>query len=270
MSKVRPGDPLRIDARTWNRVVDVTSAQHTQLGPTLPDMERIVLRVRNMTGEPRARYDAVRIAGPVIGRTDDDAEFFRRPLLSALPPALDERIGVMADATDDTLVGRAIVCGATYARVQVGHEHHRYAEPLADEYMLATAGGGWPLLWVEPEPERETEGVAWALVLLGAREYPIVPVQVLGYTDSDRVFRAKFFSLSDGEAYGAEFDLHAASLPFGEQPQFGHVVLDEMCDPQYLSEDVIRAQWQSHWLRGGRVTGMFAVDTFRFKCIEGA
>src|SRR5262245_30860813 len=137
-SKVRPGEPLRIDAGTWNDMVDVvrwykrTYGAGTSPGPwSFSTNPTLTVLVSNDTGTDfRDAYHVVRVEGMQL--TPDARTkymFGKRPVVEGfLPNAVDNMIAIVQQplsggmgtwGSTTTKIGLAVFRGITLARLRL-------------------------------------------------------------------------------------------------------------------------------------------------------
>lgn len=210
LQKVKPGDSLRIPARTYNAFVDAaidyqrrtqarhqTPANRTMTGNSGAALRNGVVLVRNDSDIPCDRFHVLGLGDPIILATDNEAAFLDRIAFAGVVPTLTDhaqtsRYAVLLEPLPAGSLGRAIIHGITQARVRVEDPAHRYATISdGDTTALVTApAGAAQLLWLDPTvPVGE---IAWAVVRLGS---PIVALDTLipcrvwrdgGTTDGDK------------------------------------------------------------------------------------
>ena len=178
MTHVKPGDPLRIPAQTYNAMVDAARATRSGAsglassgipGQHLPAAD--VVLVRNDSGVAQDRFDVLGIDEPIILPADNEPEWQRRIALSCVTPAVDTHEGrfvVLLEPLADGAIGRAAAGGVVHARVDVPDlDFMNFAEITDGEtgYLTAGAAGSAVILWIEDVGS--TEYPARAIVRLG-------------------------------------------------------------------------------------------------------
>lgn len=177
-AKVAKGDPLIIEAATFNTMIDVATWYQGRNGPpsartsVTPPMPWIV-RVRNNTSAAIDRFGVLCLDGMEITPDESAADNIRNidawaktVLFTGASPSESNasRLVVLQQAIDAAGIGRAQVLGVTPAFVDVQNEAHAFAEPEAGEtaQLVSAETGTIRILWVEPGT-----GTKIAAVLLG-------------------------------------------------------------------------------------------------------
>jgi hypothetical protein len=176
LSKVRPGEPLRIPAKAYNAFVNA-ALDHQQrsmstTGDALRDQKNSnLVLVKNESGSARAQFDVLGIDGPIITRANNPEAFRSRIALRGVTPTAEHvgRFVILHDALPSGTVGRAYVAGACLARVRMQDEAHTAADIDDGQVgqLASGEGGAASLLWVEPVEERTNPEIAWAVVRFG-------------------------------------------------------------------------------------------------------
>ena len=169
MTKVSPGDRLRIGARTWNVLQDVAaawSAGQPATGRPLvgdPGDKHNRILIRNLTGGKRRRFEVVQIDAQITDDLDPDLV----GLDGIVPEAGQHCYAILqedlAQKKDDELAGMAAVSGASLALVCFVDVDHRFATVVPDSCVLLSCESG-PIPIVSPAPDSLCEQTA--LVLL--------------------------------------------------------------------------------------------------------
>lgn len=167
-----PGQPLKIDAATWNDVLDATRRVKTGRiqgleGATIPAaiLPSLTVLVRNDTGSTRAVRGVYRLGDPL---TDVDArpeEFQGRPVFEGLAPDGVAPVAVALEPIGTGGVGRAVVAGVAVAEVDVASTSHGHAGPsngVTANLVSSGSSTGVRLLW-----QPGSTGVQTCVVLLG-------------------------------------------------------------------------------------------------------
>lgn len=189
LQDMRPGQPLAIEAATWNRMVAATRQVErgkTGGGPIghVP-LEPSRVRVRNTSGEDRDRGEILGIDAPAIGPADNLTQFSREIILDGVTPAADVHTGrfvVLIEPIRAGQIGQAIISGVVPVRVKLedrGPEvvHlDRFADVLDGDCTRLRSGahGSAQILWMEDPDEAEgDDDTYWAIVRLGNSQ-PII------------------------------------------------------------------------------------------------
>lgn len=174
MRKVKPGDPVRIPAETWNTFIDVADAwrrqQHQIRRTPQSDVPQTgIVLVRNTSGAARPRFGVLGVAGPILDPEDNLAGFQERATVRGVVPTADHvgRFVVLLEPLADGAIGRACVDGICIARVEVASANDRLADCAAGQTdkLVSNAAGTARLLWVADAANYPFTG--WAIVQLG-------------------------------------------------------------------------------------------------------
>lgn len=128
---IRPGDPLRIKASSWNAMQElVARSRQAAPGISAPGRGERVVRIKNTTGSPVDRWGVLGIGGVAISPTDNSPEFEAGPVLLGVVPTIAHvgKYAVLQEPLAAGAIGRAIVSGDTVCRVQVSSALHGFAE----------------------------------------------------------------------------------------------------------------------------------------------
>lgn len=174
MQKVKPGDPLRIPAETWNTFIDVADTwgrqrHQVRRTPQYDGPQTGIVLVRNVSGAARPRFGVLGIDGPLLDPEDNLAGFQERATVRGVVPTANHagRFVVLLEPLADGAIGRACVDGICVARVEVASANDRLADCAAGqtEQLVANPTGTARLLWVADAPTYPATG--WAVVQLG-------------------------------------------------------------------------------------------------------
>lgn len=171
--KVNAGQPIEIQAKTWNAFVDAAVA-HRQGGRVNAVFESDdeqpanTIAISNDTGADLEPFQVVGLDGVVITPTDGQATFERRVLMSGITPAIaDHRtaFAITTQAIPAGAIGRAVVTGCTVVQIDITQTYHKFATVKdADATQLESASyGAAQILWQE-----SGTGTKWGLVNLTA------------------------------------------------------------------------------------------------------
>jgi len=172
--KVRPGEPLKIPAETFNTFIDaaqyVRAHRHDRAGGTGADVRRqTVVPVRNDSGGDRGRFDVLAIDGSIITAEENLAEFKNRVALVGVTPQYPDHLGqfaVLLEPVAAGRIGRGCVSGVCPARVNLLREWHQYADIADEEHFFLQSGQSGAAQILSRYPE-EGAGAKWAVVRLG-------------------------------------------------------------------------------------------------------
>ncbi|MCC6653318.1 MAG: hypothetical protein IT348_19360 [Candidatus Eisenbacteria bacterium] len=173
MKKVFRGDPIEISADSFNTMIDAAEAyknagiSHRHQRQAHFEQTGIVL-VRNETGIPRDRFDILGIAGPIIERAENEAEYFSRPTIRGTFATSDYlgRFVVLLEPLPIGAIGHGVVSGICHARVYMhsGSDTTADIKP-GDGSQLESGTGVATVLW--HEAPAEYPATCWAMVRLG-------------------------------------------------------------------------------------------------------
>lgn len=173
LKHVQSGDPLRIPAGDWNRIVDATRAHYAQtlgqgggLATSGGKQNRIVL-ARNDTGADQPRSAILGIDGPIILADEHLEEYLRQTAVKVVLPTDEEHLGrlvVTLDPLAAGAIGRVYIDGVCPAQIDVAAEAQTTAGIVpGDTSKLRSGKPGAEIVWVPPG----SSGLVWGLVRLG-------------------------------------------------------------------------------------------------------
>jgi hypothetical protein len=172
MRKVRPGEPLRLEASTWNAFVDAAAAHQAArhalrvAGPDGAGSQALVW-VRNDSGADRARFELLGLGDPLFAPDTAPDEFQSRVCLKGVAlVAADHRQSfcVLQEPVASGEMGLGLVWGVTPCQVDVRLATDAFAGVTTAEYGKLSGGdGGAQILWKE-----SGTGTKWAVVLVGS------------------------------------------------------------------------------------------------------
>lgn len=174
--KVRPGQPLRITAKAWNRVLDTVATQPGFAGSAgLYDRPCHLVQIKNTTGSTVPKWGVLEITGIVNDPTagaSSLAQFQDVPILEGSTPS-DTTAGKFVVAVEPIAAGkfgRAAIDGVVQVKLNVISESHQFAKPATTTSNLDTAGSGdASILW----KESGTGTNKWGLVRLASGGHSI-------------------------------------------------------------------------------------------------
>lgn len=179
--KVRPGEPLKIHANAWNKMLDVVGQRHAiGADSTADEKASNIVLVENVSVLDMPIFGVLAIDGASIpidpsGGTmygTDEAsararEFARRPVLRGginLPSDASKTLVICLEPIQSGKIGRAAIAGCTPCKVHVTNVMHTHAgfRPGDHTQLLSSACGPVRLAWKE-----QTVGVnKWAVGVL--------------------------------------------------------------------------------------------------------
>jgi hypothetical protein len=203
LKKVKPGDPLKIPASTFNTLIDVARA-HRQRQHAVNQQPRSTARdggtvlLRNDSAADRQRFDILGLGDPVIlpdAGSGAEQQFKNAVALRGVAPAASShkgRFAVLAEPLTIGAIGKAIVSGVTPARLYVEDESFGFADINdADPGSLKTCrDGSAQILW-----RQSGTGLVWGVVKLG--------VAILGTHASPKVLGGSG-ATADAETWDAD------------------------------------------------------------------
>jgi hypothetical protein len=185
LQHVQSGQPLRIPAADWNKIIDATRAHfEKQLGGgTRPahigQQNAGIIFIRNDTGADRKRFDVVGLGEPIIGPDANADEFKRQVAMIGLAPTASHlaRFAVLQEPIVAGGIGRAVVDGITIARANLATTDPHTLAPIAGGSILEPhPQGGTRLIWAA-----STGSDVWCIVRLGA-ETGLIEAVITGST----------------------------------------------------------------------------------------
>jgi hypothetical protein len=171
--RVKAGDPVKIPAPAYNAWCEAAEAFRAGnqgfLTPTAgdrPDHTRV--KVRNDSGDDRARFDVLGISGPLFTPTDNLAEFLRAPKLIGVLPDADTHAGrfvILLEPLPAGKIGWALAAGVVPVTVNMVTADDKFADVTDGQagYLTSGAEGAARILWADTGT-----GQRRAMVLLGA------------------------------------------------------------------------------------------------------
>ena len=164
---VTSGQPIRLQAATWNAMLEAAKAHEQskfdQRGVSESALRQPTLaKVRNQTGAPLQPFDVVGLAAPIITPAQRLSEFQRQTALEAGLPQSGVKFGILTEALPAGGIGTAVVAGVIAARVSVANGTYDCAEPLDStvSHLRSVPHGPAHILWIESS----LEPVRWALL----------------------------------------------------------------------------------------------------------
>lgn len=171
---VHAGEPLAIDADTWNALVDAARAYRAgHAGPPsaapvhlpLSSALHCLVKYDASSGSVLPPFSVLRIAGTLTDVDADPHGHQGRPAyLGAVPAAAADQVVVTTEPIRGGKIGRAAVSGLAVCTLDVSDTGHRFAAPVAGDStkFASSATPGYPVVWQEAGT-----GEVWAVILLG-------------------------------------------------------------------------------------------------------
>lgn len=166
LRKVQPGQPLRIGARAWNRVLDTIKPNvgFMSLQDGLQPAPNTVY-IRNKSGYDVPRFGVLGISGIEIDPAKDDyaheLEFARQPVLHGTTPEPQhsDKFVICLQPIRDDAIGLAAIGGVLACKVELTKASHKFATAKSgDRTQLQSSAkcGAVRLVWVEGQPTGPT------------------------------------------------------------------------------------------------------------------
>lgn len=170
---VHAGEPLAIDADTWNALVDAARAYRAGHAGTpsaqpfrspLAAALHCLVKYDASSGSVLPAFSVLRIADTLTDVDADPHAHQGRPAYLGAAPAAGGQVVVTVEPIRGGKIGRAVLTGHVAVTLAVSDTGHTRAVPIAnDTTKLASAAlGGYPVVWKETGT-----GDVWAVVLLG-------------------------------------------------------------------------------------------------------
>lgn len=196
--KARRGEPVKIAAAAWNRVIDqvVTKPRFTGEDEAYPHIN-VQVRVKNFTTGTLDRWGVLQIDSLLetpTGVTGNAVESFQSwpgvvGVVPGISSARTKSYVVAVEPIPAGNIGRGAIAGVVQSRVQVRCTGHNYAQPKTNAigYMESADSGPFKILWIGatgPTPTGATgPGAPWALLMFGTeRAHETIPNYATGAT----------------------------------------------------------------------------------------
>jgi len=130
------------------------------------------LSVRNDTGEPRLRFDAIGLADPVVTPDEDLVSFQGEPIVKGILPVnsshtghWDGLWGILLDDLAVDEIGVLLLTGVVPVSIDLTETWHPRADIIVGDSsrLRSYPGGAARILWVD----RTSPGESWGLVRIG-------------------------------------------------------------------------------------------------------
>ncbi|MGD9692395.1 MAG: hypothetical protein AB7G17_13240 [Phycisphaerales bacterium] len=176
LTKVRPGQPLRIPAAAYNAFVDAAKAtrgvRQDNARDAVREQTRFLTPIKNSTGATIPRFGVLGVSAPLFDPVEAPEAFRRRVVLAGVTPSEEDHLGKFVIALEPIPVGAiGMACGAGLcaARIEFPEDdgRERRVADIADgvtAHLKAGDEGAATILWREPGT---AAGVKWAIVRLG-------------------------------------------------------------------------------------------------------
>ena len=179
---VRPGEPVKVAAAAWNKIIEEVKFHPRAVGET-SDFPRtnFTVRMKNYTTGPLDRWGVLQIDSLLetpTGVTGPDVDTFQSwPGVVGVVPGLGsaetKSYVVAVEPIPAGEIGQGAINGVVQSRVQMKCTGHQYAKPKTNEigYMESADSGPFRIMWVGatgPIPTGTTgPGTPWALLMFG-------------------------------------------------------------------------------------------------------
>lgn len=168
--KVRVGEPLKITAKCWNRVLDTISTQ-PEYRTSAKDLTRtnLLVQVLNTTSSTVDVWGVLEVSGVVNDPTAGNsaaAQWHDTPIIKGTTPSgtTAAKFVIAVEPIKAGKIGRAAIDGVVQCKLDVYAGTHEFAFPQATTTALKTgSAGGALILW----KESGTGNGKWALVRIG-------------------------------------------------------------------------------------------------------
>jgi hypothetical protein len=171
---VRPGEPVKVAASAWNKIIEEVKFHPRAVGETF-DFPRtnFTVRMLNATSTGISRWGVLQISDILEAPTGVGSQFEQWPGVVGYQPGADPDqtyvVAVEPIPAGDT--GQAAIAGVVQARVLVLSTGHQYAKPKAGEvdYLETADSGPFRIIWKGPTGPANPTGVTgptkpWALL----------------------------------------------------------------------------------------------------------
>ena len=159
MKKVNVGDPLKIKASSWNKLVELYSNQknvgglHDELA--FRQTSVVEVKIKNTTDYTINQWEVIGLGNPITKKTNY--------AFTGVAPVQDGHICIAQEPIKQNKIGLCVIFGPTFAKITG-----------TGNYVKISAGGvltagdeGYPILWQE---SGSTERLAF--ILIGAAKAP--------------------------------------------------------------------------------------------------
>ena len=195
---VRPGEPVKVAASAWNKIVEQVKFHPLAVGEEAAfPRPNFTVRMKNFTTGPLDRGGVLQIESLLetpTGTTGPAVDsFLSWPGVVGVVPGLGaagtKSYVVAVEPIPAGEIGQGAIAGVVQSRVQMKCTGHQYAQPKTSEigYMQSADSGPFRILWVGatgPIPTGTTgPGTPWALLLFGTeRAAETIPGHATGAT----------------------------------------------------------------------------------------
>ena len=168
--KVRVGQPLKISAKCWNRVLDTVSTQPAYLTESR-DYSRtnLVVQILNTTSATIPVWGVLEVSGVVNDPTKGSsaaAQWHDTPVIKGTTPtgSTAAKFVIVVEPIKAGKIGRAAIDGVVQCKLDIKAASDLFASPQASATSLKTGQSGEAaILW----KENGTGSDKWGLVRIG-------------------------------------------------------------------------------------------------------
>ena len=195
---VRPGEPVKVAASTWNKIVEQVKFHPEAVGEEAAfPRPNFTVRLFNYTTDTIDRWSVLQIESMLevpTGATGPAVDTFQSwPGVIGTAPgygaATTRAYAVAVEPIPVGGIGQGAIAGVVQGRVQMLCTGHQYAKPKYNQvgYMESADSGPFRILWVGatgPIPTGTTgPGTPWALLMFGTeRAAETIPGHSTGAT----------------------------------------------------------------------------------------
>jgi len=187
MPRVSSGDPLRIQAATWNKLQSLVGVNAGQIlaGSSGRGLVRgTYLPIKNSSGSTVDRFNVLGISGVVVSPTDNLADFKNNVALTGTTTSSTYlgKFAVMQETVANGKIGLGLVSGVTVAQIDVGHADHDRVDvdTSGDTKLDSQFYGAGRILYKE-----SSTGTKWAVIDVGAFVSPPLKATASGNISVD-------------------------------------------------------------------------------------
>lgn len=174
--KVRPGEPVRVAAQAWNKIIDQVVTKPRFDGNTSSSPQtNFRVRVRNSTATGISRWGVLQIDNILEAPTGVGGQFEQWPGVIGAAPSASTSTGpsyvVAVEPIPAGSIGQGAIDGVVQARLLVLCTGHQYAQPKSSEidYLETADAGPFRILWKGTTGPANPTGVTgptkpWALL----------------------------------------------------------------------------------------------------------
>ena len=177
LRKVKPGDPLKVPAATFNAFVDAAvdfqRRQRDQGGGDLRTRSDLgIVAIKNNTGADVGRFGVLGIDSPIFTPDDNLDSFSNRVALVGVTPTVATHTGrfaILLEPIASGKIGQAAVAGVCPVQINMASATDGFADVKDSDSTVLASGtfGAATILW-----KATGTGVQWAIVRFGGGGLP--------------------------------------------------------------------------------------------------